>query len=114
MATIGAKLMFFGIGLIPFAFIASIAADSPGPLAAPFFLFLLGLIQVLYVWLFGTKSSNRQLEAQREFMAGSNRPFTMPYGETTPLRIEDRKEANTSEIVRPASVTEHTTKLLDR
>jgi hypothetical protein len=106
--------MFFGLALVPFSLIASIAGDSPGPLAAPFVLFLIGLIQVLYVFLFGTKSSNRQLEAQRELVAAQTRQFSMPYSETPPLRIEDRREANTSEIVRPPSVTEHTTKLLDR
>ena len=113
-APIGAKIMFFGIALVPFALIASIAADSPGPLAFPFLLFVIGLIQVLYVWLFGRKSANQQLAAQHEFMAPSHRPMNLPSAETTALRIEDRKEANTSEIVRPPTVTEHTTKLLDR
>jgi hypothetical protein len=113
-APVGAKLMFFGIALIPFALIASIAFDSPGPLAAPFILFLIGAIQVLYVWLFGTKSSNRQLEVQRDLVAAQARAFSLPYPETPPLRIEDRREANTSEIIQPSSVTEHTTKLLDR
>jgi hypothetical protein len=113
-APIGAKLMFFGLALFPFAMMASIGADSPGPLGLPVIIFLIGLIQVLYVWLFGTKRANMQHSPQPEIMAAQNRPAAMPYSETPPLRIEDRRDPNTSEIIRPASVTEHTTKLLDR
>jgi hypothetical protein len=113
-APIGAKLMFFGVALFPFAMMLAIGVDEPGPLGIPVSIFLIGLIQVLYVWLFGSKRSNVQYSPQPEIMAGQNRPMAMPYSETPPLRIEDRRDPNTAEIIRPVSVTEHTTKLLDR
>jgi hypothetical protein len=111
-APIGAKIMFFGIALIPFSIVASIVFDSPGPLALPFLLFMVGITQWLYVKLFGT--SARQMPPSQPAIWGAPPPYlNMPYQEHPPLAIEGTRRINTSEIQQPSSVTENTTKLLD-
>ena len=106
-ALVGAKLMFFGAATLPFALLFSIIFDTPGPFAVPFILFILGIVQVLYVLLFG-KTTHHEFGN----MVVTNHA-------TTELRasIAERPKLasrpDTSEIVTPASVTENTTKLLD-
>jgi hypothetical protein len=111
-ATLGAKIMFFGIALIPFSIVFSIALDSPGPFALPFLLFMIGITQWLYVKLFGT--SARQMPPPQPAIWGGAPPYlNMPYQEKPPLAIEGTRRINTAEIRQPSSVTENTTKLLD-
>src|SRR5262249_17212721 len=49
---LGAKMVFFGVALLPIFIGLSIVADGPGPLLVPFTLFLTGVIWMLYARLF--------------------------------------------------------------
>ena|SRR5262249_38186625 len=106
-ALVGAKLMFGGGAMVPFAILASVLFDSPGPFIFPFIFFTIGLIQVLYVLLFARSAS-------QEF---SNKTVTYhpptEMATSIPERAKLATSSATSEIVAPSSVTEHTTKLLD-
>jgi hypothetical protein len=116
----GAKLMFISAVLTPifFAFAVGVA-DHPGPLIVPFTVFLAGLCWMVYSAIFGedyaipqTSKPPQQFvnpppqfttNPPRSALSGADNYVNMP-----PPRI------NTSEIVNPPSVTEHTTNLLEK
>lgn len=104
----GAKLVFISFFLIPVAMVLSIAFDSPGPLSIPLLVFLVGVAISLYTVLFVDPSVSVDANAQLNPM---NVRFNVPVS-APPLAL-NQPRANTSEIIRPLSVTEHTTKLLD-
>ena len=108
---IGAKLIFLSLFLLPLAVICSVRFDSPVPFMAPFIVFLMGLAQVLYTLLFGEHDQSELADPQH---AGLNaeRRVSLPVAQTT-IPISNSKRVNTAEIVRPPSVTEHTTQLLN-
>ncbi len=106
-ALVGAKLMFAGGAMVPFAILASVMFDSPGPFIFPFIFFMLGLIQMLYVLLFG-KSAPPEFANRIVINHG-----TTELGAAIPERVKLTTRTDTSEIVAPSSVTENTTKLLD-
>ena len=110
----GAKLMFFGVVLFPLFFALCLLIDEPAPLFVPLMVFLAGLVMVLYTRLFGEdllplggRSSRRDLDAAGERPALGAQQFT-------PAPLFNQQRANTAEIYQPPSVTENTTKLLDK
>jgi len=108
---IGAKLIFLSIFLFPLAFAFSVKFDSPGPFVAPFMVFLIGAAQILYTLLFGEHYQSELREPpQAEWSAA--RRGSLPAASTAPITIND-SQRNTAEMVRPLSVTEHTTQLLN-
>ncbi len=110
----GAKLMFFGVVLFPVFLILSFAVDGPVPLLVPFTVFLAGLVVLIYSLLFGEELIPvRQRASNRDLAAG---PETHALGaaQFTPAPLFNQQRANTAEIYRPPSVTENTTKLLDK
>jgi len=104
----GAKVLFIGIFLIPIALIFSIIADSPGPLAIPAIIFFVGLAITLYQIIFG-EQHRFDTDNQRAMMGRQTVFF--PPSQGVPVS-DDVRRPNTSEMVRPPSVTEHTTKFL--
>jgi hypothetical protein len=108
-----AKLMFFSVVLFPIFFGVSIAADGAGPLLVPFTLFLAALTWMVYARLFSDDSAHvPQRKSRRDLKAGGEQP-ALNASQFVPASLFDR-QANTAEIAQPPSVTEHTTKLLDR
>lgn len=108
---IGAKLIFFSLFLLPLAIAVSIEFDSPGPFIAPFVIFVMGLAQVLYTLLFGEQEQSELPEPRHvELSAAPN--VSLPAAQTAPIAINDARR-DTAEMVRPQSVTEHTTQLLE-
>jgi hypothetical protein len=111
----GAKLMFFSVVLLPVFFGLSILVDGPGPLLLPVTVFLAGLTWLLYSFIFIEKVSHA---ATRQ--AGPSRLGTMvdspylPPASSVPVSSAGGQRVRTSELVQPPSVTENTTKLLDR
>src|SRR5215208_4508373 len=110
----GAKLMFFSVVLFPLFFGFCFIVDNPAPLFVPFMVFLTGLVVLVYARLFGDeliklprRTSNRDLSA-----AGDRPALGAPTFNPAPLFNQQR--ANTAEIYQPPSITENTTKLLDK
>jgi hypothetical protein len=108
----GAKLMFASGVVSPIAMAFSIMFDSPVPLLIPFTIFLAGLTWMLYFRWFGEDESSSAHQSPATQLVATNQAF-LPSPQT--LFVEDsvRQANSTAEIVRPPSVTEHTTKLLD-
>ena len=110
----GAKVMFLSGVLAPVCFGLCFLVDGPAPLLIPFSIFLAGLFCLLYAQLFGDELllANSQQNQPSSFAA-------MPEGAALPeasnLRMTSgAQQSRTAEIVPPPSVTEHTTRLLDR
>ncbi|MDQ2975256.1 MAG: hypothetical protein M3R69_07580 [Acidobacteriota bacterium] len=108
---VGAKLLFLSLFLLPLAILLSVAFDSPGPFVLPFIVFLLGSAKVLYTLLFGEQDRFKTPAPLHAGLSATKRRFDLP--KTTPIPINEPKRINTAEMVRPSSVTEHTTQLLD-
>jgi hypothetical protein len=106
---LGAKLIFLSVFLMPLAIMFSVRFDSPIPFVAPFIVFLMGLAQIFYTLLFGEHDQSEMPEPG----LSAERRFSLPAAQTTPIPINDSKRVNTAEMVRPPSVTEHTTQLLN-
>lgn len=109
----GAKLMFFSVVLFPVFFALSIVVDSPGPLFVPFTVFLAGLAWLVYARLFGDDLLHVHYSSRRDLKSGADKP-ALGAPQFVPASFAGRQRVNTSEIVAPPSVTENTTKLLDK
>jgi hypothetical protein len=118
----GAKLMFLSAVLTPIFFAIAVGvADHPGPLIVPFTIFLAGVCWLVYSAIFGEDYAIPQapklpqqfgVNPQQQFMANPPRtalPSANNYHVTMPPQ-----RINTSEMVDPPSVTEHTTHLLEK
>lgn len=110
----GAKLMFFCAVLLPAAALLAFEGDAPGPLLLVLTGGLAGLLWMVYSWLFndntvpvGKAARRKNLFAVKDRPALDAPPFT-------PAPIFNQQRTNTAEIVQPPSVTENTTKLLDK
>ena len=110
----GAKLMFFSVVLFPIFLLFCILVDNPIPLFAPLTVFLTGLVMIVYARLFGDELiPARQRASDRDLGSGTNRPALGPQ-QLTPAPPFNQQRANPAEIYQPPSVTENTTKLLDK
>jgi hypothetical protein len=107
---LGAKLMFLSVFLSAPALILSIILDSPAPLILPLLLFLAGLARATYNLLFD-EYDYRETSSLSELLA--KRRSVLTPNTSNPISFKDSRPIDTAEMVRPASVTEHTTKLLD-
>ena len=111
----GAKIMFWGAVTFPVFLALSVAGDSPFPLVLPFIAFLAGLSILLYSRLFIEEISSSKVPQPQDLRFGtwpSNSALPPPsdFGVVT----GSKREVRTAEMVQPPSVTDHTTKLLDR
>jgi len=109
-----AKLMFFSVVLLPLFIGLSIAADGPVGVLFFFMMFLGGVAWMLYAKLFGEDSPHVPRRASRRDLKAGGEQHALNAPQFTPAPLFDRQRANTAEIYQPPSVTEHTTKLLDK
>lgn len=111
----GAKLMFFSAVLFPIFFGLCFLVDGPGPLVIPVTLFLTGFAMLVYARLFGDEliHIHHRDSSRRDLAAGPDRP-ALGATQFTPAPLFNQPRANTAEIYQPPSVTENTTKLLDK
>lgn len=110
----GAKLMFFSVVLFPIFLGFCFIVDNPVPLFVPLTVFLAGLVMVVYARLFGDEIIRVPQRASRKDLgAGEDRP-ALGAQQFAPPSLFERQRANTAEIYQPPSVTENTTKLLDK
>lgn len=110
----GAKLMFICAVLLPACALLAFEDDAPGPLLLVCTAFLAGLAWLVYSWLFSDsvlpvgKGAGR-----RDLGAAGDRP-ALGVPQFTPAPLFNQQRANTGEIYQPPSVTENTTKLIDK
>jgi hypothetical protein len=109
----GAKLMFLSAALTPVFIAFSAMADHPGPMLIPFTVFFAGLCWLLYSRIFGEETALPPVQQfPQQFVAPPPRS-ALPGAENYQVRMAPQR-INTSEIVNPPSVTDHTTHLLDK
>jgi hypothetical protein len=76
-------------------------------------IFMLGLARMLYARFFQAGASDAESESDPVQLRGAASHQALPPGQGIPVRFGSWR-ANTGEIAKSASVTEHTTKSLDR
>jgi hypothetical protein len=109
-----AKLLFFTFLLLPIFVLFCIVVDGPEPLLAPFIMFLAGLGWLVYPRLFSDDSVPvSQRRSRRDLGTGADMPALGPQP-FVPAASFGQRQTNTAEIVQPTSVTENTTRLLDK
>ena len=114
----GAKLMFICAVLLPAAALLAFEGDAPGPLLLVLTGGLAGLLWLVYSWLFNDNTVPVETRASRkarrkDLKAASERP-ALGAAQFTPAPLFNQQRANTAELYQPPSVTENTTKLLDK
>lgn len=119
----GAKVMFFFAVLLPAAALLAFEGDAPGPLLLVLTGGLAGVLWMVYSWLFNDntvpvadRAARKAVKAARKrgLAAAGDRPALGPQ-QFTPAPLFNRQRAtNTAELYQPPSVTENTTKLLDK
>lgn len=111
----GAKLIFFSLVLAPVFFVLCFPLDSPAPLVVPLFVFLVGLAVMLYSYLFGEELLPERRAKGRDELAGARGARELSAPPFVPASgFAAGQRANTAEIPQPPSVTEQTTRLLDK
>jgi hypothetical protein len=110
----GARLMFFSVVLFPIFVALGVFIDNPVTLLVPLMVFLTGLMMLVYARIFGDELiPTRHRASNRDLGGGADRPALG--GPTfAPAPLFNQQRANTAEIYQPPSVTENTTKLLDK
>lgn len=111
-----AKLMFFSVVFVPVFIGLSVLADGGEPLLVPFLAFLAGLAWLVYARLFGDESvrSPRDQDATRRDLGAAGARPALDAPLFVPASSFQPQRADTAEMAPPPSVTENSTKLLDK
>lgn len=109
----GAKLLFWSLVLLPVFITFGLAVDDPAPLVVPFSLFFVSIVWMLYARLFleGTARAEARPAQTHSLGAGAGGAALPP---ATNLYVPPAQQVRTAELAQPPSVTESTTRLLDR
>jgi hypothetical protein len=111
----GAKLMFISGVLFPIFFLFGILVGLPALLFIPFFIFFVGLSRMLYSRIFGGEISSIKPERTEPSKLGSLlRNKSLPSVNGIWIKRTAEPQFKTAELVKPPSITEHTTTLLDK
>jgi hypothetical protein len=111
----GARLMFLSAVLTPIFIAFSVVADHPGPFLIPFTVFLAGLCWMVFSAIFGEDTPIPQAsKIPQQFGANPPPRTALPGAENYRVTGVAPPRINTSEIVNPPSVTDHTTQLFDK
>lgn len=110
----GAKLMFICAVLTPAAALLAFEDDAPGPLLLVCTTFLAGLAWFVYSWLFNDNVLPVGKGARRKDLSAAGEKPALGAPQFTPAPLFGQQRGNTAEIYQPPSVTENTTKLLDK
>lgn len=106
--------MFSSLALTP-VFFFSLLVGAPIPMLIPLTFFLIGLSMMLYSRIFSEETP--YIGSQQAEAAGLGTMFSGGALSAAPNNIMnsgDGRQVITSDLKQPPSVTEHTTKLLDR
>jgi hypothetical protein len=110
----GAKLMFFSVVLFPIFFGLCFLVDNPGPLFVPLTVFTAGFVMLVYARLFGEDLLPGGSWASRKDLHAGADARSLGAAQFTPAPLFNQQRANTAEMYQPPSITENTTKLLDK
>lgn len=110
----GAKLLFISVVLLPVFFALGFLFDGPAPLVIPLTIFLAGLMRMIYSRLFGEDSPHAYKQTDRAQTGPASDRFVLPPSQSAPAAGLGARRVDTAEIIPRGSVTEHTTKLLDK
>lgn len=111
----GAKLMFISGVLFPVFFLFGILVGAPALLFIPFFIFFVGLSRMLYSRIFGEEISSIKPEQTEPSKLGSMlRNKSLPSVNGIWIKRTAERQFQTAELVKPPSITENTTTLLDK
>ncbi len=107
--------MFLGCAMVPMLFVLSILVENPSPLLLPFTIFFAGLLLMLYARIFGKEIPQVKSQPTQTSRLGTLfGSAALPSASNMRMNSVGEQRMRTAEIVRPPSVTEHTTRLLDR
>ena len=110
-----AKMMFFSGVLFPVFLVMSLAAEEPGPMAIPFILFFISLAWMLYARLFKDTHAPASLPSSQTTVLGPTPARNaLPPPINVPIPGVGRSQVRTNELAQPPSVTENTTRFLDK
>lgn len=111
----GGKLMFLACAMAPIFLVLSLIFDNPFPLIAPFIIFCTGVLLMLYSLIFGEEIPQVKSEPTQTSVSGTmSASVALPSASNIRVSSLSEQRMKTAEIINPPSVTEHTTKLLDR
>jgi hypothetical protein len=106
--------MFISAVLLPAAALLAFEGDAPGPLLLVLTGGLAGLAWLVFSWLFNDNTVPVGKGAGRKDLAAAGDRPALGAPQFTPAPLFNQQRANTAEVYRPPSVTENTTKLLDK
>jgi len=107
-----AKLMFFSVVFMPIFIGIGVGVEGAEPLLVPFFAFLAGLAWLVYARLFVDDIAPPRA-SRKDLKAGADRP-ALGAQQFVPAASFYQQPATTAEIAQPPSVTENSTRLLDK
>ena len=110
----GAKLVFLSFVLMPIFFGIAVAMDHPLPLIFPCTVFFAGVSWMLYSRLFGENTPAAEGRPRGAHGLGAAHGGAALPPASQPAYVPPPQRARTAELAQPPSVTESTTRLLDR
>ena len=111
----GAKVVFFSLATTPVFFFFSLLVGAPIPMLIPLTFFLIGISVMLYSRIFN--EATPYIGGQQDEAFGLRTMFNRSSLSAAPNNIinsGNERQAVTSDLIQPPSVTDHTTKLLER
>lgn len=109
----GAKVVFASAVMFPIFLALSFLVDEPVPLLLPFIALIVGLSTMIYSRIFEELPITSH-EVQQSRLGTTVGNTALPPAPSIPVSNVNAQNVRTSELAQPASVTEHTTKLLDK
>jgi hypothetical protein len=107
--------MFLSGVLLPVSVVVGLAVGDPSPLIIPVIVFFVALIWMLYARLFGQeilviKSHHAQMFGLGSMSTGN----ALPPASNNQMHGVGEQQVRTKELAQPPSVTERTTRLLEK
>jgi hypothetical protein len=106
--------MFFSLVLFPVFLVISLMFDEGAPMVVPVFLLFVSLIMMMYSRLFGEETSPIKDAAQQSNLGGKSVAGALPPQSSIPVHGSAGRPVRTAELAQPPSVTENTTRLLEK
>ncbi len=109
--------MFLSAVLFPVFLVFSLAIDEGAPMIIPIIIFFVALTTMLYYRLFGEEISPTRSQAQTSGLGAMSVGNALPPASSIPIHGPGNlaeQQVRTNQLAQPPSVTDHTTKLLDK